>query len=159
MTATISDDFTKAFPDEQTCIEHLEKLRWNGIVTSPFSPNSKVYFCSGNKYKCRDTGKYFNAKTNTVFHNSRISLRKWYIAIWLIAMEKHKVSSVELAKQLGITQKSAWYMMQRIIKYFGIKKWRVTRKDSLSTKNIEDLEVVVDADRLKMIEWLNLLKK
>jgi transposase-like protein len=146
------------FPDEASCLQHLEQLRWNGIVVSPFSPNSKVYYCSDNKYKCRDTGKYFNAKTNTMFHNSRISLQKWFIAIWMIALEKHPVTSVGLAKELQITQKSAWFMIQRIIAHFGLKKSQMPKRTKSVVSDIEKVDVIADSDRLKMIEWLKLLK-
>ena len=67
-------ELLKAFPDEQTCINHLEQLRWNGNVVSPFDATSQVYKCAGNKYKCKNTGKYFNVKTNTLFDNTKI---KW----------------------------------------------------------------------------------
>ena len=50
-------DLLKAFPDEQTCINHLETLRWNGNIISPFDATSKVYNCKGNKYRCKNTGK------------------------------------------------------------------------------------------------------
>lgn len=55
------------FPDEQTCIEYLEYVRWEGNVVSPYDPSSKVYKCKGNNYKCKNTGQYFNAKTGTMF--------------------------------------------------------------------------------------------
>jgi len=154
------DDLLEAFPNERKALDYLENIRWNGIVISPFSPNSKVYYCSSNKYKCRDTGKYFNAKTNTIFHNSRIALHKWFRAIWIMSIEKSDITSVDLAKNLGITQKSAWYMMQRIREYFEIKKsaTKTTRKHPIK-KNLEVMEVITDSEKLKMSEWLNILKK
>lgn len=60
-------DFVDAFPNEESCIKYLEMLRWNGKVVSPFDPTSKVYKCSNGKYKCRNSGKYFDVKTGTVF--------------------------------------------------------------------------------------------
>ncbi len=74
------------FPDEQTCIEYLEYVRWEGNVVSPYDPSSKVYKCKGNNYKCKNTGQYFNAKTGTMFHRSSIPLQKWFVAIWLILL-------------------------------------------------------------------------
>ena len=56
-------ELMQAFPDEQSCIDHLEALRWNGYVISPFDPLSKVYKCKNNRYRCANTGKYFNVKT------------------------------------------------------------------------------------------------
>ncbi len=145
--------FTKIFPDESTCIAHIEKLRWNGIVISPFHENSKIYYCKNNKYKCEQSGRYFNAKTNTIFQNSKIELQKWFYAIWLISSENKPISSVALSKKIGITQKSAWYMMKKISLFFDLK----TQHTPFNTK-IENIEVVVESDKLKMTEWLNLLK-
>jgi transposase-like protein len=162
MSEKIENQIVDSFPDEETCIRHLEKIRWNGIVVSPFSTNSKVYYCAEGKYKCRDTGKYFNVKTGTIFHNSRIGLQKWFAAIWIMAIERNSITSVDMAKELNITQKTAWYMMQRIREYFNLKKTRsYHRKTKTPTyvKDAEAIEVIVDADKLKMIDWLNMLKK
>jgi transposase-like protein len=113
-------DLINAFPNEKSCINHLEKLRWNGIVISPFDETSKVYKCKGNKYKCKNTGKYFNVKTNTIFDNTKMPLQKWFLAIWLVTSHKKGISSLQLGRDLNITQKSAWFMLQRIRKCFSI---------------------------------------
>jgi len=151
------NQLTSSFPTEDECLQYLEQLRWNGIVTSPFKPNSKVYFCNHGKYKCRDTGKYFNAKTGTMFHHSRISLQNWFKAIWIMAIEKNAVTSVDMAKELGITQKSAWYMMQKIRENFNLKKVPVTRRKKDS--NQENFQPIASDDKLGMLDWLNILKK
>jgi len=114
-------DLIKAFPTDQDCINHLEELRWNGNVVSPFDPTSKVYNCKGNKYKCKNSGKYFNVKTNTIFDNTKLPLQKWFLAIWLVTSHKKGISSLQLGRDLDITQKSAWFMLQRIRKCFGIE--------------------------------------
>lgn len=113
-------DLVQAFPDEQSCIDHLEVLRWNGNVVSPFDASSKVYNCKGNKYKCKNTGKYFNVKTDTIFDNTKMELRKWFMAIWLVTSHKKGISSLQLGRDLNITQKSAWFMLQRIRNCFGM---------------------------------------
>ncbi len=110
-----------AFPDEQSCINHLEQLRWNGFVVSPFDPTSKVYKCKDNKYRCKNTGKYFNVKTNTLFDSSKIELRKWFAAIWLVTSHKKGISSLQLSRDIDVTQKTAWFMLQRIRNCFGIE--------------------------------------
>jgi transposase-like protein len=148
-----------SFPSEAECLQYLEKLRWNGIVTSPFKPNSKVYYCNGGKYKCRDTGKYFNAKTGTMFHHSRIGLQKWFMAIWLMAIEKNAITSVDMAKELGITQKSAWYMMQRIRENFNLKKIPISRKKSVTQHEDPQIDAITDNDKLNLVDWLNMFKK
>jgi len=114
-------ELIQAFPDQQSCIDHLEQLRWNGNVVSPFDTDSKVYDCKGNKYKCKNTGKYFNVKTNTIFDNTKLPLQKWFLAIWLVTSHKKGISSIQLGKDIGITQKSAWFMLSRIRQCFGIE--------------------------------------
>lgn len=112
-------DIVKAFPTEEHCIAHLEQLRWNGIVVSPFDLSSKVYKCKGNKYRCKNTGKYFNVRTNTLFDNTKIELIKWFMAIWLVTSHKKGISSLQLGRDIDVTQKTAWFMLQRIRKCFG----------------------------------------
>lgn len=114
-------DLIKAFPDEQKCIDYLEALRWDGNVISPFDASSKVYVCKSNKYKCKNTGKYFNVKTDTLFDNTKMELQKWFLAIYLVTSHKKGISSLQLGRDLSITQKSAWFMLQRIKKCFGIE--------------------------------------
>lgn len=115
-------DFIEAFPNEQTCIDHLEILRWNGNVISPFDSSSKVYKCKGNRYKCKNTGKYFNVKTDILFDNTKIELQKWFLAIWIVTFHKNRISSLQLGRDLNITQKSAWFMLQRIRKCFDMSE-------------------------------------
>lgn len=107
-------DLLKAFPTEQSCIDHLEKLRWDGNVISPFDETSKVYKCAGNKYKCKNTGKYFNVRTNTIFDNTKIPLQKWFLALYVFSSHKKGISSHQLAKDISVTQKSAWFLLHRL---------------------------------------------
>ena len=114
-------ELIKAFPDNDTCVNHLEKLRWNGEVVSPFDSSSIVYVCKNNKYKCKNTGKYFNVKTATLFDNTKIELQKWFLAIWLVTSHKKGISSLQLGRDIDVTQKTAWFMLQRIRNCFGIE--------------------------------------
>jgi transposase-like protein len=114
-------DLIKTFPDEQTCIDHLEALRWGGNVVSPFDETSKVYKCQGNKYRCRNTGRYFNIKTKTLFEDTKVGLPKWFLAIWLVTSHKKGISSLQLSRDIDVTQKTAWFMLHRIRKCFGIE--------------------------------------
>lgn len=114
-------DLQKAFPTEQACIDYLEERRWHGNVVSPFDPTSKVYKCKDNKYRCKNTMKYFNVKTNTIFHKSSVPLIKWMMAIWLILTHKKGISSIQLSRDIGVTQKTAWFMSHRIRKALGIE--------------------------------------
>lgn len=114
-------ELVKVFKDEQTCIDYLEELIWSDGVVSPFDSSSKVYKCAGNKYKCKNTGLYFNVKTNTMFDSTKIELQKWFMAIWLITSHKKGISSHQLAKDIGVTQKTAWFMLQRMRNCFEIE--------------------------------------
>lgn len=120
-----------AFPDEQTCIEYLEYKRWRNGVVSPYDATSKVYKCKGNNYKCRNTGLYFNAKTGTLFHRSSVPLQKWYVAIWLFMTSRKGISSIQLSKCIGVTQKTAWFMLQRIRKCFGEENQKTKLKETV----------------------------
>ncbi|WP_291148042.1 IS1595 family transposase [Flavobacterium sp. UBA7680] len=121
------------FSDEQKCIAYLEQMRWEDGVVSPFDENSKVYKCKGNKYRCKNTGKYFNVRTNTLFDNTKVELQKWFLAIYLVTSHKKGISSVQLAKDINVTQKTSWFMLMRIRACFGIE-------------NYNELEGVVECD-------------
>ena len=66
--------FSELFPDEESCIVYLEQLRWGDKVVSPFDLESTVYKCKNHKYKCRNTGKYFNVKTGTFLEGTKLPL-------------------------------------------------------------------------------------
>lgn len=114
------EDLQKAFPTEQDCIDYLEEMRWHGNIVSPFDLTSKIYKCKDNNYRCKNTGKYFNVKTKLIFHKTNMPLIKWFMAIWLILSHKKGISSIQLGKDIGVTQKTAWFMMHRIRKALGL---------------------------------------
>jgi transposase-like protein len=107
-------DLLKAFPTEQSCIDHLERLQWAGNPVSPFDGSSKVYKCAGNKYKCKNTGKYFNVRTGTIFDNTKIPLQKWFMALYVFSSHKKGISSHQLAKDISVTQKTGWFLLHRL---------------------------------------------
>jgi hypothetical protein len=141
------DQLLSTFPNENACIDYLKSLRWKNDVISPFDEFSKVYVCKKSRYRCRNTGKYFNVKTNSIFHNSKLDLQKWFIAIWL-QTENPEMTSIDLAKKIGITQKSAWLMRRRIANYGASGKLN-------KQKRIEDIEVTVEPERMKMTDWFS----
>lgn len=112
-------DFLAVFPDEQACINHLEQIRWNGNVVSPFDETSKVYKCKNNRFKCANTNKYFNARTGTIFESSNIKLIKWFLALYVFSSHRKGVSSIQLGKDIDVSQKSAWFMLHRLRYAFG----------------------------------------
>lgn len=103
------------FPDEQSCIDHLTEIRWRNGAYCPYCGSVKVYTYSNRRtHKCGDCRQKFSIKVGTIFENSKITLRKWFIAIYLITSHKKGISSVQLAKDLGVTQKTAWFMTMRL---------------------------------------------
>ena len=107
-------DFKSSFPDEESAIKFYERIRWCNGVISPFDPTSKVYKCKNGRYKCKNTGKYFTYRTGTYFANSKLGMRDWLYAIIMLANHKKGISSYQLANDLDIPQKTAWYMIHRI---------------------------------------------
>ena len=104
----------REYSDEQKCVEFLEKARWGDKVVSPFDPSSKVYKLKNNRYKCKNTGKVFSSRTGTIFAESNIKLNVWFVAIFLFTTHKGGISSMELHREIGVTQKTAWFMCQRM---------------------------------------------
>ncbi|AKA35634.1 IS1595 family transposase [Flagellimonas lutaonensis] len=112
------------FSTEEKCIEYLAKVRWNGGVECPYCANDKAYrLRTGRKnWKCSKCRKQFSVRVGTIFEDSKISLRKWFVAIYLVAAHKKGISSHQLAKDIKVTQKSSWYMLQRIRESFEPEK-------------------------------------
>lgn len=102
------------FPTEEACIKHLEAINWHDKPVSPFDKTSRVYKLKSGKYRCKNTGKNFTVRTGTMFEKTKISLRKWFIAIWLVTNHKIGLSSYQLANDIEVTQKTAWYMLHKI---------------------------------------------
>jgi len=137
------DELIDYADSQEACVKHLESLRWNGIVKSPFDSNSVVYKCKGFNYRCKNTGKYFNVMTKTLFHNTKIPLQKWFLAIFILETQGYYYSSVELAKQIGTTQKTAWNLIQKIKKCFGENK-------AIESKNFDlELKRVLKSNNIK----------
>lgn len=112
-------NFYKLISDEEACIEYLEKRIWPNGVISPYDPTSKVYNYGNHQYRCKNTGKDFNVRTKTIFNNTKLPLGKWFLAIWLNASNKKGITSVLLAKHLGVSQPTAWKMLHSIRKCYG----------------------------------------
>jgi transposase-like protein len=105
----------KYFSDELTCIRAVAQMVWPDGVKCPHCFTADPYWLETQKrWKCRQCRKQFSVKVNTIFEDSPLSLTKWLPALWLLVNCKNGVSSYEIARDLGITQKSAWFMLQRL---------------------------------------------
>ena len=103
------------FKDESVCKAYYEQQRWGGNVACPHCGSIKVYR-TNRGFKCGEKlcAKKFSITVGTIFENSKIGLRTWFAAMYLVATSKKGVSSLQLAEQLGITQKTAWFVLSRI---------------------------------------------
>ena len=104
------------FSDEQNCINTVAAMRWpDGKPTCPACEHKEHYYLATQKrWKCRECWKQFSVKVGTIFEDSRLPLTKWMLAMWMIANCRNGVSSWEIHRAIGVTQKSAWFMMHRI---------------------------------------------
>ena len=107
---------TQFFSDKQTCIDYLAQLRWAGNTCCAHCGNGKVYELKGanKRYKCAECRKQFSVTKGLIFENSPIPLQKWFVAIYLITSHKKGISSMQLSRDISVTQKTAWFMLQRI---------------------------------------------
>jgi transposase-like protein len=104
------------FADETRALNFMVSLRWpNGKVTCPHCQSERTTFLATQKrWKCKDCRKQFSAKVGTIFEDSALGYDKWFPAFWLIANAKNGISSYEIGRALGVTQKTGWFMLQRI---------------------------------------------
>lgn len=124
------------FNSEQVCRDYLELIRWNGQLECPYKDcgHDKIFkFSNGKVYKCAKCQRQYSVRVGTIFEDSRIPLQKWYAAIYLITSHKKGISSLQLHRDLGVTQKTAWYLLHRV-------------RHSLGMENTEKLSGIIEAD-------------
>src|SRR5712692_4791547 len=105
------------FADPDTCLSYMVGLRWPDGVMCPTCGSRAVSFLSTRRlWKCREehTRRQFSIKVGTVFEDSPIGLEKWLPAMWLLVNAKNGISSYEVGRALGVTQRTAWFMLHRI---------------------------------------------
>lgn len=108
-------ELMEAFPDEQSCVDHLTSIRWRDGEFCPYCGSTKVYHFSDHKtHKCGDCKQRFSIKVGTIFEDTKLPLRKWFLAMWMITSHKKGIASTQLAKDLKITQKTAWFVLHRL---------------------------------------------
>ena len=109
-------DLTAHFPTEESCHQYLAKLRWG---KKPVCPHCgcfrKIYILKGGRLmKCADCRKPFTVRIGTIFEDSALPLQKWFFAFYLVTAHKKGISSMQLSRDIGVTQKTAWFMLHRI---------------------------------------------
>jgi transposase-like protein len=109
--------FFQRFPNEEAARGYFETNRWNGEVSCPHCGSLSVAPVKDQKpmpYRCRDCRQHFSVRTGTVLAESRLPLHKWLMAIYMMTTARKGIPSTQMARELGITQKSAWFLAQRI---------------------------------------------
>jgi transposase-like protein len=105
----------EAIPDELAAIRYFAAIRWKTGEFCPYCGHDKIYpFSDGKTWKCAQCRDRFSIRVGTVFEDSKIPIRKWLAAIWFITSHKKGIASTTLAKDLAVTQKTAWFMLHRL---------------------------------------------
>ncbi len=125
-------DLMDTFKDEQSCISHLKEIKWGGKPYCPHCGCEKIYeFKDQRTFKCSDCRKRFSVKVGTIFEDSKITLRKWFMAIYLITSHKKGISSLQLSRDISVTQKTAWFMLHRLRHASNTKSFNAPLKNSV----------------------------
>jgi transposase-like protein len=104
------------FKDEETCVKYYENIRWGDNPVCPHCGSERTPYKTNRGWKCsdKDCHKKFTVRVGTIFENSKIPLRIWFAGIYPATAHKKGISSVQLATDLGVTQKTAWFVLHRI---------------------------------------------
>lgn len=118
-------ELTIRFSDDMVCREYLEQLIWKGNPTCPHCGQNKPYKLKDQKtYRCsnKECKKDFTVTVGTVFEGSNVPLSKWFVAIYLATNHKKGISSIQLSKDISVTQRTAWFMLHRMKTFLYIDK-------------------------------------
>jgi|SRR6516225_569485 transposase-like protein len=108
-------DLFDAIPDEKAAIAYFTAVRWKTGEFCPYYGHDAIYhFSDGKTHKCAQCNRQFSIKVGTIFENTKIELRKWLAAIWLITSHRKGIASTQLARDIKVTQKAAWFMLHRL---------------------------------------------
>ena len=118
--------FSKLYPNEEAAVKFLEQRRWGDTIRCPRCGDVNIYKTkSGDPhkpYRCTPCRRYFNVKTDTIFHGTQLPLRDWLYAIHLVQTSRKGVSSHQLSKQIECSQPAAWHLLARIRKAMELRE-------------------------------------
>jgi len=131
----------RMFPDQETARTYLESRLWpNGCRCPVCGLGDRITARAGGYYRCNQCKEDFTVRTGTIFERSHVPLHKWLHAMYLLLTARKGISSMQLSKELSITQKSAWFVLQRLREACG--------------KQIEALSGIVEIDETYIGEEL-----
>jgi transposase-like protein len=108
-------DAVRYFSDKAVCNEYMKSIKWpDGLCCHHCGSTRVGEIKTRSMLRCKDCRKQFSFKVGTIFEDSPLGLDKWFVAVWCIANAKNGVSSHELGRAIGVTQKTAWFMLHRI---------------------------------------------
>src|SRR3989337_842381 len=106
---------TEMFPNEEAARQYIETYRWpNGTVCPHCEEAKRITIRKGGYYRCLACMETFTVRTKTIFERSHVPLHKWVHAMYLLLTARKGISSLQLSKEIGITQKSAWFVLHRL---------------------------------------------
>ena len=115
MQPTTLQEAIRYFSNEETCIQFVSAMRWpDGVSCQRCHSKTVSHLKSRSVWQCKGCRKQFSVKVGTIFEDSPIKLNQWLCAMWLLVNAKNGISSYEVGRSLGVTQKTAWFMMHRI---------------------------------------------
>ena len=121
--------FFQRIPDEESARQYFETNRWAGEISCPHCGSLSTTEVKNHKpmpYRCRDCRQHFSVRTGTVLAESRLPLHKWLMAIYMMTTARKGIPSTQMARELGVTQKTAWFLAQRIR-----ETWMVISEDDM----------------------------
>ena len=129
-------DLLQTFDTEEKCKSYFEQARWKGRIICPHCGSEKIYRTKTkgvSGYKCATIGcnKKFSVTKGTVLEATNVPLQKWFAAMYLFTAHKKGISSCQLARDLGVTQKTAWFILHRVRIIFGVKNTPETMSGTL----------------------------
>jgi len=105
----------RRFPDGESARVHFENRRWaNGVVCPHCEEKERITKRKNGYYRCNACKKDFTVRTGTIFERSHVPLNKWYYAMYMLMTARKGISSMQLSKEIGVTQKTAWFMLGRL---------------------------------------------
>src|SRR5580704_11260502 len=108
-------DLMITFGDNQVALDHFQAIRWKNGTFCPYCGHDKIYAPKkGTRFACAQCQNKFSILVGTIFENTKLPLKVWFGAIWLLTNHPKGIASTTLAKDLGITQKSAWFLLHRL---------------------------------------------